>query len=51
MLNSGPNGRDPDWRNVEATNPGLLLANDPEPPEPNTPPFQESNGDTIIVCE
>ena len=50
MLNSGPEGRDPDWTNVEATDPGLLLDGDPRP-DPLADPFQESNGDTVIVCD
>ena len=50
MLRSGPDGRDPDWTNVEATDPGLVLEGDPRP-EPLTDPFQMVNGDTVIVCE
>lgn len=50
MLASGPDGRDEDWVNVEAANPGLLLEGDPRP-DPLTDPFQMVNGDTVIVCE
>lgn len=50
MLASGPDGRDAAWVNVEADNPGLLLAGDPRP-EPLEAPFEMDNEDTVIVCQ
>ena len=50
MLASGPDGRDAAWLNVEADNPGLLLAGDPRP-EPLEAPFEMDNEDTVIVCQ
>jgi len=50
MLASGPDGRDPAWANIEASNPGLLLDGDPRP-DPLLTPFEASGEDTVIVCE
>jgi len=50
MLDSGPEGRDPDWTNVECTDCGLLLGNDVRP-DPLQTPFEQQGDDVRIVCE
>jgi hypothetical protein len=50
MLDSGPDGRDPDWTNVECTDCGLLLENDVRP-DPLQAPFEQQGDDVRIVCE
>lgn len=50
MLSSGPEARDPAWVNVECTDCGVTLSDDPIP-EPLQDPFVEQGDDVVIVCE
>ena len=50
MLRSGPQGRDPEWTNVECTNCGQTLQGDPLP-DPLQPPFEQQGDRVVIVCE
>jgi len=50
MLASGPDGRDPSWRNVECNDCGLLLPGDTRP-NPLQSPFEQQGDDVRIVCE
>jgi hypothetical protein len=49
MLASQPGEPNPDWTNVECTNCGLTLANDPAP-NPLQPPFERVGNDVVIDC-
>jgi hypothetical protein len=42
-------GSTPAWTNVECTNCGLLLPNDPRP-NPLQPPFEQQGSDVVINC-
>jgi hypothetical protein len=50
MLASGPDGRDDNWVNIVADDPGFLLEGDPRP-DPLEAPFEDRMGDDVIVCE
>jgi hypothetical protein len=50
MLDSGPEGRSPDWSNFDCEDCGLVLPGDVRP-NPLTAPFEMVGGDVRIVCE
>jgi hypothetical protein len=45
MLTGGPG-----WTNVEASNEGLLLPGDPQPPTLPTPPFFQDGSNVVVNC-
>ncbi len=50
MLSSGPSGRDSAWVNVECTDCGVTLSDDPIP-DPLQEPFVEQGENVLVVCE